>query len=269
MLDLRSPLDDEVGVRHVVGDEGIVDEGDGLDAGNAAQSLLKLGVEGDVFRRGILLAGRVDIEEEKVIGAEAGVDGAEIDERADEERRSDDEHGGEGDLEGDDGLAAPGFAMFGCGFASFLEGCADFGFGGGPGGSETEEDSGEHGDRSGEGVDAPVEGQDEIGLLPCVDEEFRDGRAAHEVEEYSEEAAHGGDHEAFGEDLAKDSGAAGAEGEADAHLALTGGCSGEHEVRDVGAGEEENESDEGEQDVEGLREFTCGEVEPPAAVAKV
>ncbi len=145
--------------------------------GTVRRACFELGVEGDVFRRGILLAGRLDVEEKKVVGAEAGVDGAEIDEGSDEECGADDEHGGESDLKGDDGLAAPGFAMPGCGFAGFFEGCAYFGFSGGPGGSEAEEDSGEDGDRSGEGVDAPVEGEDEIGLLPCIDEELRDVRS--------------------------------------------------------------------------------------------
>ena len=201
-----------------------------------------------------------------MVGAESWVDGVEVDEGSDKERGADHEHSGESDLEGDDGLSAQTLAMAGCGFATFLERGADLGFGGGPCGCEAEEDSGEHGDRSGEGVDTPVEGQNEIRLLPSVSKELRDGRAAHEVKEYSEEAAHGGDHEAFGEDLAENAGAAGAESQADAHLTLARGGTGKHEVGDVSASEEKNESDEGEEDVDGFGELASGVVQPPTAV---
>ncbi len=145
----------------------------------------------------------------------------------------------------------------------------DLGFGGRPGGSEAEEDSGEDGDRGGEDEDGPVEGDVEVGLLPRVAKEPGDCGSSHEVEEEASHSAHEGDHEAFGEDLAEDSGTPCAESKADTHFALAGGGSGEHEIGDVGAGEEKDETDESQQDVDGLREVTRGEVQTATAVVKM
>ena len=102
-------------------------------------------MKGDVLWRWVSFGGRVDIEEKKMVGAEAGIDVVEVDEGADEEAGSGDEERGKGNLKGDDGAAAEDFAMASGGGASFFESGVDLGAGGGPCGKRGEDDSGDEG----------------------------------------------------------------------------------------------------------------------------
>ena len=60
------------------------------------------------------------------------------------------------------------------------------------------------------------------------------------------------EHDAFGEQLADDAGAAGAHGGADGEFTLAAGGADEQQVGDVGAGDEQDEADGSEQDEEGI-----------------
>ena len=57
-------------------------------------------------------------------------------------------------------------------------------------------------------------------------------------------------HDAFGEELADDAGAAGAHGGTDGEFALAAGGADEEEVGDVGAGDEQDEADGAEEHIE-------------------
>ena len=61
-------------------------------------------------------------------------------------------------------------------------------------------------------------------------------------------SASDGEQKAFGEELAEQAGAAGAEGNADGDFAMAGGSAGEQKVADVDAGDEQNHADDGHQD---------------------
>src|SRR5580704_338341 len=153
-----------------------------------------------------------------------------------------------------------------CCLATLLQCSADLGACGGPGWGDSEKNSGHDGHACGKDEDSPVEWDAQISLLPCVREEFGECGAAHISEDQPDRTAHCGDHQALGEHLAENPPAACSESETHAHLALSHRCTGKHEVRDVGAGEEKYEADEGEQHVERFGKLPAGVVQSPAAV---
>ena len=68
----------------------------------------------------------------------------------------------------------------------------------------------------------------------------------------AEHAAGDREDDGFGEELADDTGAAGAHGGADGEFTLAAGSADEQEIGDVGAGDEEDEADGSEKDEEGF-----------------
>ena len=165
-----------------MGDQGVLDERDGLDAGNFGEAVFDALVEGDVLWRGIAGGRRLNGEEQEVVGVEAEVGGVEVDQRAREEACSDDEEHGERDLEDDDGFAGETFAAAGGGRGGVLERGVDVGASGLPCGGEAEEDAGEDGDCGGEGEDAKVESGAEGRGSPGGGEQVRDDVAAEVAE---------------------------------------------------------------------------------------
>ncbi len=140
-----------------MGDQRVLDEGDGLDAGNLCEAVFDALVERDVLRRGVAGGRGLNGEEQEIVGVEAEAGGVEVDQGASKETGADDEQHGERDLEDDDGFAGEAFTAAGGRRGGILEGGVDVGAGGLPCGCEAEDDAGEDGDRSSEGEDAEVE----------------------------------------------------------------------------------------------------------------
>ena len=134
--------------------------GGGFDTGNGVEALSAF--EGELGDGGSFLkaiAGEGHLHGEDVVGIEAGIDVAERDEGADEQRGADEEDEGEGDFADDQQGAHLALAESGAGaVAAFLQGGVEVGARGTDGGEEAEEDAGEERDGEGEEEDAPVEG---------------------------------------------------------------------------------------------------------------
>ncbi len=127
--------------------------------------------------------------------------------------------------------------------AAVLERGVDVEFREAQGGGETEQESGADGDRAEVEERANVHGEVErLGLAKGTNHVV-EGADAPEGERPSNGAAGDGEHQAFDEELADDSPASGAEGDADGDFAHTADGASELQIRDIGAGDEEHESD--------------------------
>src|SRR5580698_3144201 len=117
---------------------------------------------------------------------------------ADEEAGDDEEDGAGGDLSGDEGLAGEGFALA---LASDLEG-----------GGKSEEAGGQEADGSGKEKDAPIGcGAEPPGrVLELGEDDAHDCAAQHQAGNGAED----GEQKAFGQELAEEAEAAGANGNA-------------------------------------------------------
>src|ERR1700730_9196150 len=76
-------------------------------------------------------------------------------------------------------------------------------------------------------------------------------RDAPSADEQAQDAADGGKKDAFGEKLADQMSAAGADGGTDGDFALAPGGAGEQKIRDVGAGDQQDEAHRSHQDQQG------------------
>ena len=136
--------------------------------------------------------------------------------------------------------------------ARFFEDFVEVGAGAFECGDEAKEDSSEEGDGKREKQDARIEG-DFAGARKSFGQSGDDGFGAVNSEQQTERAADASEKQAFGEELAKHAKATGTEGDADGEFAGSAHGAGEKKIRDVGAGNEEQEADRGEKnDEQGL-----------------
>ena len=153
----------------------------------------------------------------------------------------------ERDLADDEQGAGLALAEAGAGaVAALFKSGVEVGARGTDGGEETEEDAGDERDDEGEGEDAPVDADGGSGFADAWDVAGVDGeKPAHTdvAEDETEDAAGEGEEDAFGKQLTDDVSAACAERDADGELALASCGADEEEICDVGAGDEEDESD--------------------------
>src|SRR5437868_10324615 len=182
-------------------------------------------------------------EGEDVVLVEAGLDGLEIPEAAEHEAGADEQHEGKSYFDDDEGGAGFAGAAVGVGAAeALLKGFVDVAFGHAPGGEEAREDAGCDGEGEGEGEDGGVEA-DVADAGQFVGEEFDEQLYAVVGGDEAEGASADGDDEGFAEKLLDDARAGCAHGGADGDLFAPGEGAGEDEVGDIGAGDEEDESD--------------------------
>ena len=153
-------------------------------------------------------------------------------------------------------VASQGGSGTAAGFQNFVEVHAR----GLPCGSAAEENSREHGGGDGEEQDGSVEA--DVGFSGKSEgrHERHDGFEEGPRERDAEHAAHGGKRDAFGEKLAEEALARGAEGSADGDFFLARGGASHQEVRDVGAGDEQDEGDGAEKQPEGGAHVAIEEV---------
>ncbi len=129
--------------------------------------------------------------------------------------------------------------------------------------SEAEEDSGDERNSDGEEKNAGIEASGEGKRPRLVARDERKNRVRSPIRESNaEDASHGGEDDAFGEELAHDARAARSEGEAKSHLLLTSSGASEHEAGDIGAGNKQDDADGAHQDIEGIGE-ACPRADEP------
>ena len=180
----------------------------------------------------------------------AGVEGHQVAIAADEEQRGDQQHHGDGDL-GDDHQALHGEALAAAGASALagLERADRVDAGGAHRGKGAKDDAGEPRDRGGEEQHAPVGDDGEMNRI-LAGVERRNQQAAQGLRERdAERRSAEGKQAALDEQLRGDAAARCSEGHADGHLALAGAGAGEHQVGQVGAGDEQDQSGDGEQEL--------------------
>lgn len=191
-----------------------------------------------------------NIGDKKFGGLETGLDILEALEAAEKQSRADEENESERDFDDNERAAKLRLASAtGRPARGFIKHAAQIEMGGLEGGCESKENSGEESDDGDEGQDLRVNpdrpdiGDGASGELP----EWSDGEPG---KEKSGDGAREGKEDAFREELAKDTSTAGTDGHADGNFAAASGSAREKKIGDVGAGDEENESDSAEKDVE-------------------
>ena len=236
----------------VVGERGVLGEGGALDAGNVGEAILQLAVHGVELRHGVRGPGRDDAEDDAVVDVVAEVLMLEVGEGAGEQARAGEQDDGEGGLDDDEGFLRPGGVIAGAAIGA-AESFDGIGVGGEPCGRGSEDGTGDEREREGKGEDGQRRRGGDGHEVRAVEGEGDDGFDAEVRDGESGDAAEDGEEDAFGEGLADEALARRAEGKADGGLGAARGSAGEEEVGDVGAGDEENEAADGEQDVEACR----------------
>ena len=245
---------DEVGP--IAGIEAHEGEAVGLDARDCLDVLLDLLLE--VLGHGLFAVmgkvgrGAIQEEDQGIVPIEAGVVGGEFDQAAEEEAGGGEQQDGERDLADDE--AAGERVAGGRGAAAVAErwGERTVGFeaGGAQGGQDAEEQDGEDGNQQGKGengqVGREVDGDQRWAGRGQVEEHGGGAPGEGDSEERAEDGQEGG----LGEELEDDAGAGRSEGHADGHFTGAGDAPGEEHVGDVGAGDEQDQGDDGHQDLE-------------------
>ncbi len=222
-------------------------------AGQAAEGLHDALLDRNLLRVGEARAPHVQARPKDVVGAEPGIDGQQVAQRAHEEERAHNEHERQGHLRDHQAAAqAEALARRGDAAPPGLHRRRRSHVGGADGGGEAEEDAGQNGQTGGEREHAPVRLQVDEQAVALGAQEGHQGRAEPAREQGSRARAEGGDEQALRHELAHDAAAGGADGEADRDLALARAGPGQHQVGEVRAGDEEDESGHGEEDPEGL-----------------
>ena len=218
------------------------------DAGQRADALEQCAAELAGLFVAVALQGEVERGEQEALGAEADIDGAGPLEAAGEEAGEDEHDQREHDLVDHEQVAEAVAAAADPGAGALLELGHEVDPGGAQRGEQPAADPGDEGDGGGEEVDRPgrarvlVDGQ--IALL----DERGEKRGGPGGKEPADDAGDGGEDEALHEHLADEAAAAGAERGAHGELLLAPGRAGDHEVGDVGAGDEQHEGDLAEEE---------------------
>ena len=173
---------------------------------------------------------------------EPRVEGHQVAQAASEQQRAGDEHQGERNLQDDEAAPEPeSFARVGGAAAGRSHSGAGRRTGGADGRHQAEQHAGDDRERRREREDPPVERQRNehpVGLggkkiNERLTEPLRQHRAA--------DGPAGSNQQALGEHLTHDACSRRADGETNRDFALAGGCPGEHQVRQVGAGNQQDE----------------------------
>jgi GNAT superfamily N-acetyltransferase len=182
-----------------------------------------------------------------VLGLESEIDVEDFEEAAQQQAGADEQHAGESDFGDDeDGAEALMLAALAGAGAGVLERLLQVAGGHAEAGDEAEEDGGEDGDEDGPAESGAVDvqraeqRQGDGSLMASQAREWR--------RDQPQDGSRAGEDEAFGEQLAHDAGAAGAESGAHGELLGAGGGAGEKQVGEVDAGDEQDAADSGPED---------------------
>ena len=236
--------------RHVLiaGDDADRADGGGSHAGRGCHACLHIvGEAADALR---LVAGqrRIDGEAEQMLAAESQIDVLQIVQRPRKQRGGDQHQQRERHLRDHQCLAQADVRAAGGDVTGVvLQGERELRRSGLPGGSQSEEDAGENGEPEGEGEHAQVRSGGER-KVRGIGKQTEEGAAGPPGEENSDGAAGDRENEAFGNQLAHQQEAAGAHGKADRDLFLPADGAGEQQVGDIGAGDQQQQADDAEQD---------------------
>ena len=253
---MRHALDED-GVTPTALVKGECGKAGGLDARQSADArldLLKSVAETRVF--GLETGGvGVDLQAQDVLAIEAGVDAAEVNEAAQEESGADHENQGESDLGDDEPSGKETLCARGAGSATILEGVGEMEARGAEGGDGAEEDGGGDGESEGEAEQAKIEADIERESFEAAGDHAEQQPVGGSGEGDAERAADQGEDQALGKELPDDARAPRTERLANSKFACACGRAGEQEIGDVGAGDEQDQRNDGHEDLQRLREF--------------
>ena len=218
----------------------------GANAGEGGDAVKDTVVEGVEALR--LVAGelRIGVYEEDVGAVHPHVFAAQILEGAQEQTGEGEEDQGKRNL-GDDecpGQQAVGAPSGGgTGASAGVEDAGNIGPGAAQGGSDAEKNRSQEADAESEEQHTSIGGGGEGGMGGAAGDEVEEDAGSPEGDCEADRSAGECQEECLSEDLPHDAAAGGAEREAGAEFPFAGGCLGEEEIGEVGAGDEEHDPD--------------------------
>ena len=223
--------------------------GDGGHAGQARDALTRLAEEGHALLLVVTLEAEVEGDAEQVLRLEAGIGLARGLQAAQEEAGADEGHQRQRDLAHDQDVADAEAASHAApGAIAVLERIDHVRLAGLQGGHEAEEDPRAHAHRHREGEHPPIEIEMQGDGDARQRRQQRQQTAARPVSDGDPQGGRRqGEGHALGEELADEPPPAGADGQAYGDLAPAMERAAEEQVRDVGAGDEQDEADDGHQ----------------------
>src|SRR5580698_3974341 len=221
----------------------IVRQAGGTDSRQGPDAFKKLAIELAILRLGVAETARIKMGDGNVTGAEAGIDGAGVEQALHAEAGADQQHQAYGDLRDDDAAAQAGTARAGE-LPLVFQGGQKVAARGAQCGHDAEENPSEKCGCEGEGEYAPIQ-RDFKGDRNAGGFEAEQKRNGPPCDGESADATHHGKQQTFGERLANDSEAASAEGGADGKLAAPGDGSGKDQIGRIGTGAEKHQADRG------------------------
>ncbi len=224
---------------------------DTRQSGDAPQNFAH---EGGALRSGeiAILVGIIGVREphlrgDDVMRVEARTDLQELPEAAQEEAGADQKDQREGDFGGDQGAGDAHLALAGAGAAAAFSEAGDLiGAGGLQGGREAEDHASKNRNQKREEENAWADGHFTQARDICR-REIQQGVFQHDHGKQSNASGNESEQYAFGEHLAMRRPRPGTESEADGNFAVASGGAGQEQIREIDAGDQQHESDGGEE----------------------